>query len=276
MVYQVPYIGFPEVPPVNQMGPYDPMVGYILSDSLRWSDGAMRGTSADWNAGISAEPLSEQLVRVASAGFAGVWLDRLGYSDGGASEEREIATTTQAKPLVASNGLYVFYSLARLRQRLLAATSASVLATVGDETVHPVQARWGDAFYGEETNGQERWRWSNRASFDVEIGNAASHARTIEVTGSASTVMSTASHLAISADGRVVERLTLRPGVETGLRFELRLPHGSLDLHFESDAIAVPLTTDPRVLYLKLSNVVIEPVGNQRAVTELVKTAGKK
>ena len=47
MVYQVPYMAYPEEPAIVNMVDYDPFVGYLHSHDLRWSYGAMRNTKAD-------------------------------------------------------------------------------------------------------------------------------------------------------------------------------------------------------------------------------------
>jgi phosphoglycerol transferase len=249
------------------------MVGYILSDSLRWSHGAMRGTSADWNAGIAAEPLPEQLVRVASAGFAGVWVDRLGYADGGKAEEAAIAKTARTRPIIAANGRYVFYPLRRLRARLFAAASRSTLAAVGDATVHPLRVKWDSNFYAEETDGHDRWRWTSRPVFDIRLENNAPRARDVRVTGTVATTRPTSSTLTVSIGRRVVKRLVVEPGAGTRLSLTVRVPHGSLGLHFASDASPAPPAADPRKLSVKLVNPSIVPVGVDRAVRGLLKAA---
>lgn len=272
LIYQVPYIGFPEVPLVNRMGPYDPMVGYILSDSLRWSDGAMRGTSADWSVVIASQSLREQLVRVASAGFAGVWVDRYGYADNGASEEAAIAKTARTRPLVASNGRYVFYRLDRLRARLLAAAPAAAVAAV-EETVHPLQLSWDNSFYAEETGGKDRWRWSSRPAFEITVDNTAPKARRVTLTATVATALSAAARLTVSLDGRIVKRLILRSGEGTPLKLSLVAPHGSLHLHFVSDVVPAPAGADPRELSVQMVNVSAEPPGADRTVRSLLKAA---
>src|SRR5690606_25825939 len=46
-IYQLPYIGFPEVAPIQQLGSYDPLVGFLHSRTLRWSSGGMKGRPGD-------------------------------------------------------------------------------------------------------------------------------------------------------------------------------------------------------------------------------------
>ena len=146
MVYQVPYVSFPEAAQVNKMNSYDPLLGYILSDSLRWSDAAMQGTPADWGASIAARPLPEQVVRAASAGFAGVWGAGSDTSTRQVPGSLDCTGSARARPIVAPNARYVFYSLRSLRSRLIAGTSARSVASVGDLTINPTEMQWNTGF----------------------------------------------------------------------------------------------------------------------------------
>ena len=56
LVFQLPYVPFPETPPVNRMFDYDELRGYLHSDDLRWSYGAVKGRD-DPNAALAAEPV---------------------------------------------------------------------------------------------------------------------------------------------------------------------------------------------------------------------------
>jgi phosphoglycerol transferase len=273
MVYQVPYIAFPEVPGVNKMGVYDPMIGYVLSNSLRWSHGAMRGTNADWNGRIASEPLRKQLVQAASAGFAGVWLDRFGYADAGASEEPEIAQVARTRPIVASNGRYVFYSLRGLRARLLNAVPASVVNTVGSETVHPIQVQWDDSLYPEEADGQNRWQWTKRPIFGLKLVNAAPEARNVVVAMTLATGLPTSSTVSVFVGDRLAERLLIKPTAGARLRMIVRVPRGSRELRFASNAARTESATDPRTLYVKLSNASVEAAGLGPAMSRLLQVA---
>jgi phosphoglycerol transferase len=99
-VLQLPYVDFPEQPPVERMDDYDHFDGYLHSDSLRWSYGVVRGRD-DWQDGQRALPLRAQLTRARDAGFDAVWLDRYGYEDEGRAIAADLSECLGA-PIVAS------------------------------------------------------------------------------------------------------------------------------------------------------------------------------
>jgi phosphoglycerol transferase len=110
MVFQLPYVPFPETPPVNRMIDYDELRGYLHSEDLHWSYGAVKGRN-DPNAALAAEPVPSLVRDAAAAGFAGIYVDRFGYADQAAKLEGELATALGTKPLVSENGRLAFFEL---------------------------------------------------------------------------------------------------------------------------------------------------------------------
>ncbi len=112
MVFQLPYIPFPEHPDVNKMHDYDHVGGYLVSKTLRWSYGAMKGRATDdWQRTVSEKPLPEFLAALALAGFSGITVDTFGYADGGADVEAHLAAALGVKPLVSPDGRHLFFNL---------------------------------------------------------------------------------------------------------------------------------------------------------------------
>jgi phosphoglycerol transferase len=115
MVFQLPYSPFPEPAMVQQMHWYDHLRGYLHSRSLRWSYGAMRGRYAGlWQAWVAGQPAEAMLRRLAEAGFAGVYIDRSGYEDGGRGIEAELTRRTGAGPLVSEDGRLALFDIRRV------------------------------------------------------------------------------------------------------------------------------------------------------------------
>ena len=109
-VLQLPYVDFPEQPPVERMDDYDHFDGYLHSDSLRWSYGAVRGRH-DWQDGQRKLPLRAQLTRARDAGFAAVWLDRYGYADKGRAIAAELTECLGTAIAASSDGRRELYRL---------------------------------------------------------------------------------------------------------------------------------------------------------------------
>lgn len=113
MIFQLPYMCFPECGSVNKMLDYDQFVGYLHSKNLRWSYGAMRGRPIDqWQAGVAAEPPDQMVSTVRDAGFSGIFIDRFGYADNGGAIEAQLRTLLKSEPIADSQGRYLFFRLA--------------------------------------------------------------------------------------------------------------------------------------------------------------------
>jgi hypothetical protein len=86
VVFNLPFVPYPEPPPVGTLGPYDQVCGYLHTDTVRWSFGAMKGREVDqWQREVATAPAPEMLRRLALRGFDAVVVDRRGYPPGGAT-----------------------------------------------------------------------------------------------------------------------------------------------------------------------------------------------
>lgn len=112
MIYQMPYMKYPENGSVNQMPDYAHMSAYLHSSSLRWSYGAAQGRDADdWQKSLNEMSLREQVAAIRSAGFAGIYIDWRAYlPDEKSAFEKILAEEMGAEPIVNSNGTKAYYS----------------------------------------------------------------------------------------------------------------------------------------------------------------------
>jgi len=122
MILQLPYVPYPEAWLGKPLGPYDHFTGYLHSDSLRWSFGAIRGSAADWLAPLATQPPSVAIDAAAAAGFAGVYVDLAGYEDDGRAVRQAVdaAVGRPVAPIVSPDGRREFFSLAGARENLTA------------------------------------------------------------------------------------------------------------------------------------------------------------
>ena len=111
MVFQLPFVSFPEAGPLNKMLDYDLFRGYLHSDDLRWSYGQIKGRGSGRDAAIAAEPVPQMVRDVRASGFSGIYVDRFGYADNGAMLEAELAQAVGAPPLVSPDGRLSFFQL---------------------------------------------------------------------------------------------------------------------------------------------------------------------
>ncbi|MGG3284301.1 hypothetical protein [Paenibacillus solani] len=111
-VFQLPYAPFPESPNINNMGGYEPLKAYMhTTASVKWSYGALRGSTADITIReISSKPIKELVDNISLLGFKGILLDRNGYEDS-SGIERELISITGATPFISENSRYFFVKL---------------------------------------------------------------------------------------------------------------------------------------------------------------------
>jgi hypothetical protein len=76
----MPYAPFPEHPPVYKMPVYEHARGYIHTDTLVWSFGAMKGREHDaWQCDVAFDKPDEFLRRIVFRGFDGLLVDSRGF-----------------------------------------------------------------------------------------------------------------------------------------------------------------------------------------------------
>jgi phosphoglycerol transferase len=112
MVFQLPYVPFPEHPPVHRMADYSHFRGYLHSKSLRWSYGAMKGREGDaWQRRVAGQPLPEMVKTLVAAGFGGIYVDRFGYADQAAQMEAALSKLLETEPIVSGDRRLAFFNL---------------------------------------------------------------------------------------------------------------------------------------------------------------------
>jgi phosphoglycerol transferase len=117
VVYQLPYVRFPESPPVHNLQDYELFRPYLHTHALRWSYGAVRGREASRRqAALAERPLADSLPVLADAGFNAVYLDRAAFEDNGAAIEVELTRLLGAEPQVSQTGRQVFFDMTRYAQ----------------------------------------------------------------------------------------------------------------------------------------------------------------
>jgi phosphoglycerol transferase len=116
-VFQLPYVPFPENPPVHRMEDYAELIGYLHSTRLRWSYGELRGPPSHWESAVVHQPLALMLAEISAAGFRGIYLDTFGYAHGGAALIQALSRALGVRPLVSSDRRLYFFNMAFYNQR---------------------------------------------------------------------------------------------------------------------------------------------------------------
>lgn len=112
-VYQLPYMPFPEVPPLHGLQTYGLAAGFINSRALKWSYAGMKGREGDlYFRQLSTQPVDAQLAEIRKKGFRGVYIDTRGYPDAGVAD---VAAWTEAlghgPNLVREDKAIVFFDI---------------------------------------------------------------------------------------------------------------------------------------------------------------------
>jgi phosphoglycerol transferase len=168
MLFQLPYVPFPESPPRHRLTDYDLFRPYLSTTSLRWSYGAVRTRFADsWIAAIAARPIPDMVQALALAGFRGIVVDGYGYEDGGAALDAELLQYARQE---GRNLRYTWYSLDASADRGRAALGAVQWEARRKRLLRPIYLEWQRGFYPLEATSASTVRWS-RAKSVLAIDN---------------------------------------------------------------------------------------------------------
>jgi phosphoglycerol transferase len=112
LIFQMPYLPFPESGGAHRMGDYSLFRGYLHSKELRWSYGAMKGREGDlWLRQTSKLPVPKLVEALSRAGFRGIYIDRAGFEDRAADLEANLSEALACQPLVSAEGDLSFYCI---------------------------------------------------------------------------------------------------------------------------------------------------------------------
>jgi len=81
-IYQLPYMPYPENPPIHNLKDYELFDGFLFTKKLKWSYGNIKGTAGDRIIeSLSKKNISEQIEFIKKIGFDGIYLNQNGYAD---------------------------------------------------------------------------------------------------------------------------------------------------------------------------------------------------
>ena len=116
MVYELPYMNFPENGPIVDMEDYEPAIGYLYSDNIRWSYGGMRGRESVAESLFVDDGMSMSFIKgLLDTGYSGVYIDTKGYEDGGKKIISFYSDTLDLTPIISNDGWLYFYNIERAK-----------------------------------------------------------------------------------------------------------------------------------------------------------------
>lgn len=251
MIFQLPYIPFPEHPKVEKMADYDHLRGYLHSTNLRWSFGAIKNRDDDLaQRRVAALPPAELAQTLAVAGFSGIYLDRYGYEDRAAALESELSRVLQTAPLTSPNGRLVFFSLLDYGTCLRQQYSSSEWEVKKEFSFHPLLLEWKGGFAELETRADKNWRWC-ASEGELHLRNTSQLARTIKLDMSFATGYEQLDDFVIS--GLISDQFKVN---DKPLLYSktITVPPGDSVITFRSSARRVEAPLDTRVLVFRIED----------------------
>lgn len=110
-VFQLPYVPFPENPPMNDLMDYEHIKPALICKKLNWSYGAAKSRfEGQWNQYTAQLGIKQMLDRLLQADFQAIYIDRLGYADRGQEIEQKLRIFLE-EPIVSENNRWATYDL---------------------------------------------------------------------------------------------------------------------------------------------------------------------
>jgi phosphoglycerol transferase len=176
MIFQFPFVNFPETPIIHQCGSYDHFRMYLVSHTTSWSHGTMMGRyGGSVLAQLSRKPLEQQVEQLAGMGYSGIHLDRYGYPDHGKALEDSLRALLKVEPLVSDEQRDVFFTLLPYQERMRSQYSAEEWEKRQQWYRYPVVAALWEKGADRDEGG---WRWC-RSPATLNLVNPCSEARTV-------------------------------------------------------------------------------------------------
>lgn len=251
MIFQLPYVEFPENPPVYQMQDYEHFRPYLHSKHLRWSYGAIKERdTARWQMTTSALPPDQLLETISLAGFSGVYVDRKGYADYGTELEGKLRSLLNVEPLVSVNKQMSFFDLGRYNSELAARYSGK-LPSQREIAMNPLTPEWTGGFSSLEGGPDNNWRWCTSTG-ELVLNNTLNYDRRVRMEVALASGYEETSNL--SLEGELFSehlKINLKP---TPYSKMITLPPGRHVIKFTSDAKLVYAPADGRPLVFKVIN----------------------
>jgi phosphoglycerol transferase len=249
MIFELPYVPYPENPSVAHMIDYEMARGYVLTTTnMRWSYAAMKGRAQDWAATADELPLATLVDGAAAVGFGGIYVDRYGFADYGVAITKALESIVGSAPIVSRDERLEFFDLASFTKRLRARFGPAELLGLRRAILYPQPVAWGGGFYGDESGS----RWAEPDAM-VQVDNRSSAAQPTFFSADLFTLARGRWPLRISApDGQVKEVAVGRK--PTAVQWIFNDPPGVHTLSFTSHVPIVDVPIDPRSLAVRYDN----------------------
>ncbi len=243
MVFQLPYVRWPESAPLRNLASYEHARGYVHTNSLRWSFGCMKGRETDeWARHVSILPTEQLLEHVVAAGFDGLMLDTRGYPPAKAAQlEKQIAQVLgDVTRVTHPHKDQLFFDLRKYRN-WLQNHYGSGWEALCDRELQRVRVLWLNGFSSFKDSGYEwQHRWCRPKGLAVFV-NPTNETKTITAQFYIRTMTKLPGMLSIRGGDLWTEDLSIDPDTPMLTRTFV-IPPGRHSVHF---SFAVPESYTP-------------------------------
>jgi hypothetical protein len=252
LVFQLPYVPFPENPPVNKMADYDHFRAYLNSDNIHWSYGSMKGRDGDlWQKEIAGKSVNDMVDNLSFAGFNGIYVDSYGYADNGNEIISTLSSKLQITPLVSDNTRLYFFDMTKYNDQLKSRWSPEEFSKQKDRVLTPLKLKWQGGFSGLETSGSNTWRWCS-SNGTLVVTNPSDTERYLSLNTTFFSGYPEDSQLKIESSNFYETIIINNSGYN--YQNEFVIPPGSYTISFMSNAKQVDAPNDPRYLVFRLDH----------------------
>lgn len=241
-IAQFPYMPYPENGPINQMRDYEQIYGYLHSDKIKWSYGAVKSREADyWYKDLFIKPLNLQVKTLEEAGFSGLVINRNGYADNAQKIEKSLIGLLQVTPIVSDNKQLSFFKLHPRGHKII---------------MPPI---FNSFYEWEGVPGIFRWAGDNANILWIN-----NEAKAKEQTISFEMGSLTPRSMRIKLNGEELESFTITPGVPSPHRYTVKLVPGRNTIEFLTPEPSVkPGGLDTRNLSFSMAKFYAVEIQNQ-------------
>jgi hypothetical protein len=257
MVYELPFLAFPETTPPEKMMPYDPLRPYVHSHALRWTYPAMAGRTEEiWTSSVAEEPPDKLVDELVAVGFGGIFIDRSGYADHGAALEQALSRALDAAPYVSRGERMAFFNLEPLKAHPHQQLTPAQHEQRRDMALYPLTYRWSAGCYDREPGPQGGFRWCSDECL-IELTNASTRVKTAVVSMN---VVPGRPSSRIAIDGDLLPHPIVIATDPAPFERTLEIPPGVHTLRFRGEGLPIDAPKDPRRMIFRMDNPILREI----------------
>lgn len=257
MIFQLPYKPFPESAPINSLTDYDLFRPYIHSVKTKWSYGIIKGTPQDqWIKSIFSLPMKEMVEKMTLAGYGGIYIDTVGYVDGGVELESQLSMILEEKPIRSDLNDLIFFTLKNYKNKLINQYGKNKFENMKKQILTlPIIVGWGKGFYQEETDNINNWHWSKKRSvFTIINDNPGSQGIILKF----SMMSNYPEYSNLKISSKLFSQNLKINGTKIDFEKKIKLSQGQYQIELDTDSKKATSPTDSRELYFRIFNLKIE------------------